>query len=85
MLMAALILLLLGVPLQLAYCARLALKPAADNRLWFILAMLGGILNISSAALLRDPLLATGQAAVLGIYFFTRPRKPTSPSSHDEE
>jgi len=74
MMLASLVLLLVGVPLQLTYCVRLVLTKGRASPKWYYAAMLGGLCNVASGVLLRDPLLITGQAAVLCIYSLTRPK-----------
>lgn len=74
MLLAALILVLLGVPLQLTYCVRLILTKGRAEPRWYYAGMAGGVCNVVAGLLLHDPLLITGQAVVLCLYSLTRPK-----------
>lgn len=74
MLLVSLILLVLGVPLQLTYCLRLILTRGKAEPRWYYAAMVGGACNVLAGLLVRDPLLVTGQAALMCIYSLTRPK-----------
>ncbi len=78
MLVAALVLLLLGLPLQLCYAARLIITKGNASKRWYWAAMAGGLCNVASGILVRDPLLITGQASIMCIYALTRPRASRS-------
>ena len=72
MLIAALLLLLVGLPLQLIYSVHLVRKPGQYAPTLFRNAIIGGVCTIGAGAVLQDPLLMIGQAVVLGIYVTTR-------------
>lgn len=74
MLLVSLILLILGSPLQLTYCIRLMLTKGKAEPRWYYAAMVGGVCNVVAGLLVRDPLLVTGQGALMCIYSLTRPK-----------